>query len=544
MAGTDLIGLLGGLALFLLGLDLTKESLQLLAGERLRSILFSLTGSRALGVLSGGVASILLQSSTAATVMLVGFADSGLVSLAQANAVLLGADVGTTVVVQVIALRLASYALVLVAAGFFVRLATKKQRSRYAGQLVLGLGLLFFGMKLMGDAANPISASPHFGEAVAYLGANPAIAALISAVVTVLLQGSAPVIGLLISAAQAGALSMHAALPMVVGANVGTTFTPVMLALSSEAAGKRVAVSHFLFKIVGAAAIFPFLGPFERIVGLTSSSVPRQIANSHTLFNVALSILFLPFVEWGARLLERYYRPPEREAKFRPKYLDLRALEAPPLAFANATREFLRMADIVADMLKDSLQVFAENDMDLLSDIESRDDKVDILNREIRFYLARLALENMTSEQAQRQMSLITLTADIENVGDIVNKNILALAQKKANHGLTFSEEGWKELESFHAKVAENFDLALSAFSTSDEELAQKVLRHRTKLVEIEHELKQRHIERLHRGLRESLETSGMHLDLLGYLRRINGLVAHLAEAVIRNSEAAQRIIA
>ncbi len=533
----DLIGLLGGLAFFLLGLEETRASLQLLAGDRLRSILFSLTGNRLLGILAGGITSILLQSSTAATVMLVGFADSGLVSLSQANAVLLGADVGTTVVVQLIALRLSTWALVLVAAGFFVRFAAKKRRTRYAGQMILGLGLLFFGMKIMGDAADPISASPHFSEAVRYLSDNPAIAAGISAIVTVLLQGSAPVIGLLISASQTGALSLHAALPMVVGANVGTTFTPVMLALSAEPAGKRVAVSHFLFKIVGAAAIFPFLGPFERLVEATAPGVARQIANSHTLFNVALSILFLPTVEIGARLLERYYRPPEREPKFRPKYLDPSALEAPALACADAQREFLRMADIVADMFKDSLRVLADNDLDLLADVEARDDKVDILNREIRFYLARLALEKMTAEQVQRQMSLITLTADVENVGDIVNKNILALAQKKVSHGLVFSEEGWKELAGFYEKVSENFDLALSAFSTGDEEIAQKVLRHKVKLVEIESELKQRHIERLHRGLRESLETSGIHLDLLGYLRRINGLVAHLADAVLQDTK-------
>ncbi|HUB10108.1 MAG TPA: Na/Pi cotransporter family protein [Myxococcales bacterium] len=531
----DLIGLLGGLALFLLGLEETRASLQLLAGDKLRSILFSLTGNRLLGVLAGGITSILLQSSTAATVMLVGFADSGLVSLSQANAVLLGADVGTTVVVQIIALRLSTYALILVAAGFFLRFAAKKRRTRYGGQMILGLGLLFFGMKLMGDAADPLSASPHFAEVIRYLDGNPAVAALSSAVVTVLLQGSAPVIGLLISASQSGALSLHAALPMVVGANVGTTFTPVMLALSAEPAGKRVAVSHFLFKIIGAAAVFPLLGPFERLVTLTAPGVARQIANSHTLFNVALSILFLPSVEIGARLLEKWYRPPEREPKFRPKYLDPSALEAPALACADAQREFLRMADIVADMFKDSLTVLAEKDLDLLADVEARDDKVDILNREIRFYLARLALEKMTAEQVQRQMTLITLTADIENVGDIVNKNILSLAQKRVSHGLVFSDEGWKELEGFYEKVSENFDLALSAFATGNEEIAHKVLRHKVKLVEIENELKQRHIDRLHRGLRESLETSGMHLDLLGYLRRINGLVAHLADAVVQD---------
>jgi len=191
------------------------------------------------------------------------------------------------------------------------------------------------------------------------------------------------------------------------------------------------------------------------------------------------------------------------------------------------------MCDIVGDMLKDSLKAFGETDLALIEELEARDDKVDILNREIRFFLASLGEENMTAEQAARQMTLITLTADMENAGDTINKNLLALARKKMAAGLQFSEEGLRDIACFHGKVVENFDLAMAAFSTGDEELARKVLRHRDNLVHIEAELKQKHICRLHLGLQETLDTSSIHLDVFSYLRRVNFLVSNLAEAVM-----------
>jgi phosphate:Na+ symporter len=279
------------------------------------------------------------------------------------------------------------------------------------------------------------------------------------------------------------------------------------------------------------------VGAFTRLAARTAPEVARQIANAHTLFNVATALCFLPLLGLGARLVAQLFPGGGGREQFGPRYLDRRAVESPALAFGNAQREFLRMADIVADMVKDCLRCLEQNDLDLAADIEARDDKVDILNREIRFYLARLGQEAMTPDQAERQMELISLSNDVENVGDLVNRNVLALAHKKAAHGLAFSREGWAEIRDFHAKVCENFDLALVAFSTGDEEIARKVLRHRAKLAEIESELKEKHIGRLNQGLRESLKTSSMHLDLLADLRGVNGYVSNLADAVVRRRE-------
>jgi phosphate:Na+ symporter len=513
------------------------------AGDKLRSILFAFSSNRFIGVVSGAVVTTVVQSSTAVTVMLVGFAASSLMTLPQATAVVLGADIGTTITVQLIAFRLSSYALAIVALGFAIRFFTHKRRVRYAGQALLGLGLLFYGMTLMSDATNPLRATPAFTATLERLAANPFAGLGAGAVATLLMQGSAPTIGVLIAMSSsvgmsptAHSMSLAAALPLVLGANIGTTITPIIAAAGQNAAGKRVAFAHAVFKVVAVAALLPLLGPFTALVQQTSPSVGRQIANAHTLFNVFAALVFLPFIGLGCRLISHFYSPDASE-RFGPRYLDPRAIETPALAFGNAQREFLRMADFVADMVKDCLRCFESNDLDLADEIEARDDKVDILNREIRFYLARLGQEAMTREQAVRQVELISLSNDIENVGDLVHRNVLALAHKKVTRGLTFSPEGWAEIKDFHAKVCENFDLSLVAFSTGDEELARKVLRHREALIEIESELKEKHIVRLNQGLRESMETSSMHLDLLAYFRRLNGYIGNMADAVVNRRE-------
>lgn len=546
MTPLDLTVILGGLAIFLHGLGLARDGLQRLAGDRLRTTLAAVTHSRLTGLVAGAAAATLLQSSTATTVMLVGFASSGVLSLAQSMAVLLGADVGTTVTVQLISFRLADWALLLVFAGFAIRFSTRRRRGRYLGETVLGFGLLFYGLRLMTQGASPLLSEPGFLAAVAWLAGNPLLGVLAGAALTVLLQGSAPTIGLLISLGLAAGpggpgLSLAAALPLILGANLGTTVTPLLSAYDQAPEGKRVALAHVFFKVSGVLLFLPLLPLFERLVAHSGPTLARQIANAHSLFNVALALLFLPFTEPVARAITRLYRP-QAPARFGPKYLDPRAIETPPLAFGLATREFVRMCDIVGEMLEESLRAFEHDDLQLIERIEARDDQVDILNREIRFFLAGLGEETMTAEQAARQMSLITLTADLENAGDTINKNLLSLARKKASEGLQFSQEGMRDIAFFHGKVVENFKLAMAAFSTGDEELARQVLRHRDNLVHIETELKQRHICRLHQGLQESLDTSSIHLDVFSYLRRVNSLVSNLAEAVMASRETGRTV--
>jgi len=540
MVNESLLLLVGGLAVFVHGLSQARESLQLLAGDRLRSLITSFTSNRFFGLIVGALVTVILQSSTATTTVLVGYCASGLCTLEQAMAVILGADVGTTATVQLVSLHAGSVGLVLAATGVAVRVASKKKRGQYLGQALLGLGLLFYGMELMRNGAAPLAHLPLARGMATYLAGHRISGAFLGALLTLFLRSSAPTLALTMALGDAGVLGLWGALPILLGANLGTTVSPFASAVDQDAEGKRVALAHLVFKAVGVVVVLVLLGPFVRVAQATGPGMAREIANAHTLFNGALALAFLPTLNMGAALLRKLYRPPQKKERFRPKFLDPRALETPALAFGQATREYLRMAEIVGEMLKDSLEVYRRQDLQLLARVEARDDQVDILNREIRFFLARMGQDLMSPEQAEKQMALITLTADLETVGDILNRNILAMAQKKISQGLWFSEEGWKEIEDFFVKVIENFELAVAAFSTSDEQLARKVQRHRVRLAEIEDRLKEAHIARLHKGLRESLDTSSIHLDLLTALRRVNAVLSNMADAVIRERDPAR----
>jgi phosphate:Na+ symporter len=534
MSFLEISTLVGGLAIFLHGISLTREGLQIVAGESLRTVIFALSKNKVIALFSGIFVTMILQSSTAATVMVVGFTSSSLMTLTQSMAVLLGADIGTTITVQLISFHLSGYALAIVSAGFIARAMSKRKRNQYIGQIIMGFGLLFLGMKLAEEATLPLKASATFASIVHYFASRPVAGMIGAAIATLALQGSAPTIGFLIALAASGSITLDAAMPMVLGANIGSTITPIFMTTNASIEGRRVAVAHALFKIGGATLLFPFLDEFNAFMRKMEPGTAREIANAHTIFNVLNAIVFLPFVGVFARIICRHYTPDSEREKFGPKYLDARALDTPALAFGNAQREFLRMADIVNDILKDSLGTISRGDLDAISDIEARDDKVDILNREIRFYLAKITQGVLTREQADRQMELISLANDVENIGDVVTRNVLVIAKRKVSLGLAFSAQGREEIQEFHSKVCENFDLALIAYSTQDEEIARKVVRHRTTLLAIENTLKEKHIGRLAQGTRESIETSGMHLDLLAHLRQINGYIGNIADSVVR----------
>lgn len=539
---SEFTALVGGLAIFLHGINLTREGLQVVAGDRLRTIIFALSKNRIIALFSGIFITMILQSSTVSTVMVVGFCSNALMSLTQAMAVLLGADIGTTVTVQLISFHLSAYALSIISVGFFVRMISKRKRNQYMGQILLGMGLLFLGIKLAEDATIPLKSSAVFNSLIQYVHGNP-IAALIGAgVLTLILQGSAPTIGFLIALSTTGNITLEAAMPMILGANIATTIMPIfMTASTSNLEGRRVGVAHALFKVAGVAVLLPFIKEFNQFILFIDDNPARSIANAHTIFNILNALMFLPLISFCANLISQHYTPIPEKMKFGAKYLDTRALESPSLAFGNAQREFLRLADLVNDMLKDSVKVMGKPDLDVLAEIEENDDKVDILNREIRFYLAKVTTEIITPEQAEKQIELVSLSNDVENIGDVINVNILTLARKKINLGVTFSAQGWEEIQDFHSKVCENFDLALIAYSSQDEEVARKVIRHRTALVDIENALMQKHILRLSQGTRESMETSGMHLDLLTHLRQINGYIGNIADAVVKSQSGTQR---
>ena len=538
MTSINLLTLFGGILLLLYGMRTAGDGMQKAAGARLRGFLMAVTDNRLKGVSVGALITALLQSSSATIIMLVSFVGSGLLSLSATMGVILGADIGTTITVQIITFKVYDYAIVFVGIGMLLEFLGRKGPLQDIGQTILGFAFIFLALKILTDVFLPLAQDPLFKEILINLGKDPVAGIIIAALLTALLHSSVATIGLALTAAHNGLITLDAAMPIVLGANIGTCVSAITSSIGASVEAKRVALAHVMFKLIGVVIVLPFLAPFTNLIGFSAQNLARQVANAHTIFNIAITLLFIPFIGPFTRLVEILL--PEKtasEQRFGPKYLDKLVLESPSLALGQATREALRMADIVQDMLKQSIEVFKSNNTALMEKIEERDDDVDTLDREIKLYLTKLSQEGLTGEQARREMEIITFTNNLENIGDVIDKNLMELAKKKIKNQLSFSHKGLTEILEFHQKVMENFELGVSAFTSGDVELAHKLLRHKTRLGEIERDLRQAHINRLHLGLKESIDTSAIHLDVLTNLKRINSYIANIAYPILEREK-------
>jgi phosphate:Na+ symporter len=522
------ISLFGGVLLLLYGIKLLNDGLQNAAGSKIRSLLRALTSNRLAAVGGGAFITGLIQSSSATSVMLVGFVSAGLMSFRQTLAVILGADIGATLTVQLIAFHVYDYALLLIGAGLCFTLFAKKTLYRSVGQGVLGFGFVFLSLKIMTEAMTPLQGNELFREVFVALTETPLIAIVLSAGVTALIHSSAATMGIALALAKSGLIPLPAALSIILGANIGTCSTAFLASLHSPAEARRVAWAHMLFKVFGVIIVLPFLGPLQKLVVQTAPDLTRQIANANTLFNVIMAVLFLPFIGLFAKLIMKLVPEKAEEKKFGPMYLDDHVLGTPSLALGQASREALRESDIVREMLVDSVKAFQTDDPATITTIKNKDNLIDLLDRHIRLFITRLSSSHLTESQSRRAMAVLEIARDLESIGDIIDRNVMPLAMKRINKGITFSQEGMDEIITFHKKVLENFDTAVSAFAGNERDLAERVLRNKEEVGQMERELVQAHLDRLRKGFRESIETSHIHLDLIGNLARINSLITHI----------------
>ena len=529
-----LLALFGGLALLLYGMQLIGEGLQRAAGGHLRHLLTSMTRTRLLAVASGALVTAIIQSSSATTLMLIGFVSAGLVTFRQSLGVILGADIGTTFTVQLLAFKVQELSLLLVGVGFAMTFFARRGLLKSLGQVILGFGFIFLGMKVMNDGLAPLAENELTRQVLVALADNQFLALLVGAVLSAGMASSAATIGLMLSLGHQGLLPLAAAIPVVLGANIGTCATALAASLRSSSDARRVAVAHIAFKVLGVALVFPFIEHLTSVIAQTAGDVARQIANAHTLFNVAISALFLPFAPWAARVITALVPEEERgDNPYRTRYLDDRYLDQPALAIGQATREALRMGDVAQNMLRDAMVVLRTDNQELLEDVERRDDQLDYLDREIKLFIARLGRETMSADMAQKEIALISFIGNLENIGDIIDKNLMELARKKLYQGRRFSEAGEAELIEFHSLVSKNLERAIAGFAANDRSLAQEVLDMRPMVRQRERELRDSHLARLRRGLAESLETSEIHLDVLTNLKRISSHITALVYPIL-----------
>ena len=552
--GMLIISLFGGLALFLFGMEQMSEGMKKTAGDKMRSILSALTNNRLIGMTVGAFVTMVIQSSSATTVMLVSFVQAQLMTFVQSLGVILGADIGTTITAQLIAFKLTDYALLMIAVGFAIRMFSRKENSKHIGEVILGFGILFFGMKLMSDAMKPLRTYQPFIDMLRGLE-NPFLGLLVGAVFTALIQSSSAFTGIVIVLAQQGLLTLDAGIPLIFGANIGTCITAGLASIGTSREARRVAIAHVMFKIAGVLLFIFWIPTFAEIIrsiSPTSSSVgmdklasetPRQIANAHTIFNVSLAFIFLPFTTFFANIIMKIYPEKKEKKGVQPViwHLDDDVISIPALAIDLARSEILRMAKIIGRMLEAVIEPFTTNEplqdevypqLSLVEGVEMREEKLDYLDMKIVKYLRKIGQQELSENQIQEVYGLMSIVNDIESIGDTIEKNMIPLLAKKDSLNMDFSPEGKEELTIYHNKVCKQINRLKKAFSKLDPGKAEKIINKEGKYSALETKYRISHLERLHQEREESIETHEIHMELMDLLKQINVYSGEIAKTI------------
>jgi len=521
-----LINLLGAVALLIWATRMVRTGVERLAGDRLRGLIAAGTRSRLTACGAGIGAAAALQSSTATALLVVGFADRGLVALAPALALMLGADIGSTLVVQVLAYDLKALVPVLFIVGVVCFMTSSSARVRQSGRIVVGLALMILALGLVVAASEPLRQSHTLAIVLNRLAGEPILALIVGAGLGWMIHSSVATVLLIASLATGGVVEAPLAAALVLGANVGAGLVPLGLAMRSGASARRVLLGNLAFRLAGALLLLPVAGLAIGYFGQIDGSPARQVANFHTCFNLLLAALFLPLTTVAARLLERLVRDPRpAPGEARIGHLDDDAFAKPAVALSAATREVLRLAETVEVMLREAILPFQDRDAARSDDIRRLDSTVDTQQEAIKLYLTRLTRHPLSEEDGRRAFDLILFTTNLEHVGDIIDKSLLPLASKKRRLGVSFSDEGWRELEAMHGFAVEQMRLAVTVFVTRDVAMARDLVRAKERVRSLEREATESHLARLRAGTVASIETSSLHIDMLRDLKQI---VAHL----------------
>jgi phosphate:Na+ symporter len=539
------MGLFGGLALFLGGLDLLSEGLKKAAGNTLRNILQKLTVNRFMGAITGAFVTAVLNSSSVTTVLVVGFVTAGVMTLAQSVGVIMGANIGSTMTAQLLAFNLSAYSLILVAVGFFMTFASKSERPKYFGMMILGLGLVFYGMGLMSEGMKPLRSYEPFLDILASME-NPLLGILAGAVFTGLVQSSAATVGIAIAMASEGLLALPAGIALALGANIGTCATALLAALGKPTEAVRASVVHISFNIAGVLIWLPFLGILADIaIDLSPSAtglegkaklaaeVPRQIANANTMFNVINTLLFISFTSWFARMAEKLIpeRAPSEGVIIEPEFLDEAALEAPSIALENARREIERAGLITLEMMDALGDALEKKNREQLDEVARRDDEVDILEASIMAYLGKLRQRTLTEDEGATQQALVAAMLNIESASDVIETDMVGVARAYLEGEYEASTTETREMvRGLFETVRRGVELMVKAVGQSDQRAAQEVLLLKDDIRDFADRLFERHAKRLHSDDPKYLQRVRLMMTFIEQLRHLYTLTKRVAK--------------
>ncbi len=544
--GPMVIALFGGLALFLFGIDQMTESLKAVAGDRMRSILTRLTGSRITGALTGALVTAIIQSSSVTTVLVVGFTTAGLMSFAQSIGVIMGANIGTTITAQIVAFKVTKAALFMIAVGFGFLFFSKRETLRNYGGIVMGLGLVFFGMSIMSDAMQPLRSYQPFLDLMASMD-NPLIGILVAAVFTALIQSSSATTAIVVVMAGQGFITLPAGIALAFGANIGTCATAMLAAIGKPREAVRAAATHVLFNVAGVllwvgfvdqlATVVTEISPMHRELSgaaRLAAETPRQIANAHTIFNVANTLIFIWFTTLIARFIEWLVpdRPLDEEAIIRPRYLDDALLATPSLALIHARLEIQHMGEQVQEMLSKIMPAILHGDRAILTEIEDADERVDALHAEIVTYLGRISRLELSEKQTEEFLRLMDAVNDLENIGDVIETNLVELGRRRIDKGVSVSESTQEVLNGFHVVVSRAVTSAIEAVSENSLEAAKSVTALKKEIRALANSAAIHESKRLVVNEPNRIEAYTIEMDITEKLQRIYFFARRMARTV------------
>lgn len=541
-------GLIGGLGLFLLGMNMMSDGMQNAAGDRMRTIISRITHNRFIAVGVGTFVTMVIQSSSATTVMLVSFVYSKLVKFRQTIGVILGAGIGTTITVQLIAFKITDYSLLIIGLGFILNFLFSSSKIQNIGKSILGFGILFFGMYIMSESMYPLRSFSPFIESIVKLE-NPLLGILAGTIFTALIQSSAAFIGIMIILATQGLLSLEASIALMLGANIGTAITAILASIKTDREAKQVALAHTLIKVVGVLIFLFWIPQFAELVRIISpkpaisndefsilaETVPRQIANAHTVFNIVLTCLILPFTNLFAKLIEKIL--PIKildEPVLKTVYLDYSMVKNSSLALSLAKKETLRMGRLVQNMTEEIIIPYLIKKTEVLNDIIQKEQEVNFLRDQINDYIIKITRENLNEERVNESFQLLYTVKEFEQIADIVSSTMINKAERWSKMDFNFSKEGKEEIVKYHTKTQKQISRALEVFESVNLEKAKAMKEKYRQYRNMEIELEKQHFERLQNEIIDTISSSKTHIELMTMLRAINGHATNIARILLK----------
>lgn len=532
-----IIKLLGGLGLFIFGMKMMGDGLENAAGDGLKSILEKVTKNPIVAVVVGAIVTAVIQSSSATTVMVVGFVNAGLMNLAQAAGIIMGANIGTTITAQLVAFKLDAIAPLFVFFGAFMVMFARGKKRKDIGNIILGFGILFVGMGTMSASLKPLTSSPIFEQILTTVGSKWYLGVVAGALITAVLQSSSATTGILVALATAGAIDIHDALPIIFGCNIGTCITAMIATVGTNKTAHKAAMLHLIFNLGGTLLFIPVLlsGILGDVVSVVSpGDVSRQIANSHTVFNIVNTAIMLPLTGILIKLVNRLIPGDDEEDKAGPKYIDDRLLETPVIAAGQVAKETLRMANKARKSLEIAMEAFEKGDEELVKKVYENENVINILNESITTYLVKLSKCELSSKESGIVAATFHIINDIERIGDH-SENIADLTHQKIAKKLDYSEQAYAQLRTMYDSTIKALELSINSYANRDIEKAKAVHEVENEIDKLQRKYRELHIQRLYDGTCNAY-AGAIFLDLLSNLERIGDHSTNIAESVLENS--------